>query len=95
MKLISPTTKLNFGKYKGKTLLEIGSVDMPYIEWCLINVKKFAFDDAAYQELKGEFPNFEFSENAETFRIKKMKLHSVDELINEAFKKDPRNNTPD
>ena len=42
---------LNFGKYKGKTILQVIDEDPAYIVWCIRNVKNFIIDDNLNKEL--------------------------------------------
>ena len=87
MKLFSLKTKFPFGKYKGKTLSDVSSVDLSYIIWCLLNVETFIINPEIYEELKCNFSEFIFTENVELTQIKKLKIYWVNQLINNAFKK--------
>jgi hypothetical protein len=42
---------LNFGKYKGKTILQVIEKNPAYIVWCIRNVKNFTIDDNLSKEL--------------------------------------------
>lgn len=42
---------LNFGKYKGKTILQVIDENPAYIVWCIRNVKNFTIDDNLGKEL--------------------------------------------
>lgn len=42
---------LNFGKYKGKTILQVIDENPAYIVWCIKNVKNFTIDDNLSKEL--------------------------------------------
>lgn len=41
----------NFGKYKGKTILQVIDENPAYIVWCIRNVKNFTIDDNLSKEL--------------------------------------------
>lgn len=45
MKLYKLESKLNFGKYKGKTVKEIQDTDPSYIEWAKKNVSWFKIEE--------------------------------------------------
>jgi hypothetical protein len=87
MKLFSLNTKFPFGKYKGKTLSEVSTLDLSYISWCLLNIETFIINPEIYKELKYNFSDFEFTENVELIQNKKLKIYWVNQLINNAFKK--------
>ncbi|MBK7390168.1 MAG: hypothetical protein IPI23_14175 [Bacteroidetes bacterium] len=41
MKIYNLESTLSFGKFKGKTLSEILSIQPSYIKWCIINLDHF------------------------------------------------------
>ena len=41
----------NFGKYKGKTILQVIEENPAYIVWCIRNVNNFTIDDNLSKEL--------------------------------------------
>jgi tetratricopeptide (TPR) repeat protein len=43
-----PLSKVNFGKYKGKTIMEILDTEPDYISWCIISIDKFSVCDRAF-----------------------------------------------
>jgi hypothetical protein len=43
--------RLNFGKYKDKTILQVIEENPAYIVWCIRNVKNFTIDDNLSKEL--------------------------------------------
>jgi hypothetical protein len=53
-----------FGKYKGKTLLEVFKIAPAYIDWCLREVPTFFMLTETYNKLLEVFPHFKFSEKA-------------------------------
>jgi hypothetical protein len=42
---------LTFGKFKGKTILQVIEENPAYIVWCIRNVKNFTIDDNLSKEL--------------------------------------------
>ncbi len=52
MKYYYSDTIFNFGKYKGKTLKDIASEDIMYIEWCIMNIESFVMDKLTIEEIK-------------------------------------------
>ncbi len=59
------TDSLDFGKYKGKTILEIMDFDSDYLNWCLIHRERFLFDAnfLEYEEVKEK--KFSLNKNAQ------------------------------
>lgn len=47
--MFSLTDRLNFGRYRGKTIKEIANSTPSYLEWCLKNVSWFKMDEKATQ----------------------------------------------
>ncbi len=52
MKLYTPNSVLNFGKYRGEALIDIARRDPDYINWCLENLDHFVIDDGTVDVLK-------------------------------------------
>lgn len=57
-------THLEFGKYFGRTLIDIASENAMYIEWCINNVNYFVINDLAVEEIKKIYPKFLTAENS-------------------------------
>ncbi|MCF6133448.1 exodeoxyribonuclease X C-terminal domain-containing protein [Flavobacterium wongokense] len=52
MKFYYLDTIFNFGKYEGKTLKDVASEDIMYIEWCIMTVESFVMDKLTVDEIK-------------------------------------------
>ena len=52
LKFYDLDTILNFGKYKGKTLKDVASENIMYIEWCIMNVDFFVISSLTKNEIK-------------------------------------------
>lgn len=52
MKFYYLDTILNFGKYQGKTLKDVATENIMYIEWCIMNLDNFAINDMTVDEIK-------------------------------------------
>lgn len=46
------TTKLDFGKYKGKRIKKVLKLNPSYIEWCINNVASFYVTQKVFDKLK-------------------------------------------
>ena len=62
MKNYETTMVLNFGKYKGKTLLELARTNFAYIEWCILNIDRFYVKKAALKRLANRFKHIKLSD---------------------------------
>jgi len=72
MKLYNINDQFTFGKHSGKTILEVTSEDLSYINWCLINLDHFVISDETIQQIQKIVPKFKLSDLAEAARCKKM-----------------------
>jgi hypothetical protein len=57
-------SKIQFGQYRGLSIIEIAKKDPGYIQWCIINVDKFITSFETIKELKAEVENFDLSDEA-------------------------------
>ena len=48
----------NFGKFKGKTLLDVLSTNPNYVKWCFVNVATFYINNLTINEIRVIIPNF-------------------------------------
>jgi hypothetical protein len=71
MKFYNLDTKFNFGKYQGKTLMEILRIQDSYTNWCSINLDHFYMEDEVIIQILEIKPNFKLTEDAKhKLRIK-------------------------
>ena len=71
MKFYKLNTVFTFGKFKGKTLKEVITIQPSYVEWCLVNLDHFYISDKVLKEIKQIRKNFYLSEEAEAKRREK------------------------
>ncbi len=84
MKTYKLNDKLNFGEYKGSTLLEIAKVSSEYISKCIVFLSDFYITDEVLDLLYEAVPNFELSEEAiEILSQKEIELYDEDEDIDD------------
>ena len=74
MKYYHLDTEFNFGKFEGKSLRDVLSLQPSYIDWCIVNLDHFYLNDQTYNEIIGLMPDFAFSSNARERLIEKQKL---------------------
>lgn len=60
--LYNSKSVLNFGKHKGKTILEVLTIEPAYINWCLKEIYSFVLSETALEEFKKLNTGFDFSE---------------------------------
>jgi hypothetical protein len=65
MKFYNLNTKFNFGKFEGKMVIEILTIQDSYIDWCIINLDNFYITEEVVKEIKLLFPNFFISEEGQ------------------------------
>lgn len=63
-----------FGKFKGKTILEVLENKPSYIVWCIENVKNFRIDPVLSKELLEQYHNFFNIDNTRAFKNDVTKL---------------------
>ena len=79
MKIYEKTTILNFGKYKGKTLLELAKTNFAYIEWCILNIDRFYVKKAALKRLANRFKHIKLSDEIlKVIETKKIAFDKID-----------------
>ena len=61
---ITIETPFSFGKYKGRTLLEVAKMDPGYIDWCLLNLTHFSITPQIFDQIRSYYPNFNLSNKA-------------------------------
>jgi len=61
---LSLETPFGFGKYRGKTLLEVAQTDQGYIDWCLINLNHFSITPQILEQIRYYHPKFSLSDKA-------------------------------
>lgn len=71
MKFYTLETEFTFGKFRGKTLIDVMNEDPSYLDWCLINLDHFYISNETLEAIRQIKPNFNFSENAEEKRLEK------------------------
>ena len=76
MKNYELTQVLNFGKHKGKTILEIAKQEPSYLNWCMVNLEHFYISDEVLSELHEQ--GLDLSFNAEAESIRKQKLEKIE-----------------
>ncbi|QED38991.1 hypothetical protein FK178_15260 [Antarcticibacterium arcticum] len=64
MKIYYLDTCFNFGKYEGKTLEEVISIQPDYINWCILNLDHFLVDEDQLEEFLEINTSFFLSKNA-------------------------------
>ena len=52
MKFYSIDTILTFGKYDGKSINEVLVIQPSYLDWCIINLEHFYFEDEVIGEME-------------------------------------------
>lgn len=72
MELYDIDTIYSFGKYKGKSLLDVSMENAMYIEWCLINVNSFAITEKAAEIIKIIYPKFLSKSNSDEILMEKI-----------------------
>jgi hypothetical protein len=72
MRTYTLSTILSFGKFKGKTLLEVLEIQPSYIDWCVINLEHFFLPSSAIDAILSLKPSFSFSiEGEKALKLKK------------------------
>ena len=67
-----------FGKYKGKTLLEVLDNDAQYIVWCIHNIENFTIDSQLKKELLEQYNSHMSGARQEHhYMIKTMKTYGL------------------
>lgn len=79
-------TRLPFRKHKGKTVQEVLSIDMSYINFCLLKVNKFCMSPAVLNEIHSSIPAFTITQEEADRNIEKylifLRMESRDDLSN-------------
>ena len=71
MNFYDTDTKFNFGRYKGKSLIEVFLLNPSYIDWCLREVSAFAITKESFRRLlRGS--DYKFSDEAEDIAFEKI-----------------------
>lgn len=63
-----------FGKFKGKTILEVLENKPSYIVWCIENIKNFTIDPVLSKELLEQYHDFFNTNNTQAFKNNITKL---------------------
>ena len=71
IKLYFSDTKLNFGIYRNKTLLEVAETQHNYINFCILNLNHFCISSTALENIKKIVPKFILS--AKEYQINSFK----------------------
>lgn len=61
MKTYKEDTVLTFGKFNGKTILQVAQSEPGYIDWCAKNLEHFYLSDETIANLKRDAPKFRMS----------------------------------
>lgn len=61
MKFYELNSVFYFGKYQGKTVMEILDLQPSYLDWCAINLDHFLMNENVIDEIKKVKPTFTFS----------------------------------
>jgi hypothetical protein len=61
MKFYELNSVFTFGKYQGKTALEILNLQPSYLDWCAINLDHFIMSENVIDEIEKLEPTFAFS----------------------------------
>lgn len=82
MKIYNLESTLSFGKFKGKTLSEILSIQPSYIKWCIMNLDHFVLPQDVLEQITLQYSSFKLSDVEENKRLEKelkwSKEHQVD-----------------
>lgn len=78
MKSYSLETTLTFGKYKGKTVKQIVSIEPSYINWCVINNAYFYIEPSVIAEIEMMKRPFKFRFEAK--KILKEKSEKLEKI---------------
>jgi hypothetical protein len=70
-----------FGKYHGKTIKEVWTKDIGYIEWCILNIEGFYISANVLAELKSQYPHIPLSEKALSEHNRKEKKKTLSKEV--------------
>ena len=72
IKVYTQKSKLKFGKYKGKTVLDVVKDDPQYIVWCLSNLRSFLILDKDMCKLRKANEEFKLNDEQEYKYLEKL-----------------------
>ena len=83
MKAYDLNTNFTFGKYEGKSLIDVFKTDPAYVQKCMMTVDDFAIAERSIQALFEKYPDFEFSDEAVDANLDK--LDAIDSVEDDIF----------
>jgi hypothetical protein len=81
MKYYNLDTEFTFGKFKGKTIMDILDLQPTYLDWCAINLDHFYISDDVVDEIKAIKPEFTLTEEGKQKLDDKYKTWESDQEV--------------
>lgn len=85
MKSYNLDTEFTFGKYTGKSIRQILDLQLPYIDWCAINLDDFYISKNVIMEIKKIKPGFSLSAEGTKIMIAKFEIYEQEQEEKEYY----------